>query len=57
MIAEFASYRSWIAWVPIASLLAMPLLFRRIPVVSLAMVGAFDFKITKIDTELPAFVD
>jgi len=41
MIAEFASYRSWIAWVPIASLLAMPLLFRRIPVVSLAMVGAF----------------
>jgi hypothetical protein len=41
MIAEFANYRSWIDWVPIVSLLAMPLLFRRVPVVSLAMVGAF----------------
>jgi hypothetical protein len=41
MVAEFANYRSWIAWVPIVSLLAMPLLFRRVPVISLAMVGAF----------------
>jgi hypothetical protein len=41
MIAEFASYRSWIAWVPIVSLLVMPILFRRILVVSFAMVGAF----------------
>ena len=41
MIAEFANYRSWIAWVPIVSLLALPLLFRRVPVISLAMVGAF----------------
>jgi MFS family permease len=41
MIAEFANYRSWIAWVPIVLLLAMPVLFRRVPVISLAMVGAF----------------
>jgi len=32
MIAEFANYRSWIDRVPIVSLLAMPLLFRRVPV-------------------------
>jgi len=41
MIAGFANYRSWIDWVPIVSLLAMPLLFRQVPVISLAMVGAF----------------
>ena len=41
MVAEFANYRSWIDWVPIVSLLAMPLLFRRVPIISLAMVGAF----------------
>ena len=41
MIAEFANCRSWIAWVPIVSPLAIPILFRRIPIVSLAMVGAF----------------
>jgi hypothetical protein len=41
MIAEFANYRSWIDWVPIVSLLAVPLLFRRVPIISLAMVGAF----------------
>ena len=38
MIAGFANYRSWIDWVPIVSLLAMPLLFRQVPVISLAMV-------------------
>src|SRR5437762_12742066 len=41
MIAGFANYRSWIDRVPIVSLLAMPLLFRQVPVISLAMVGAF----------------
>jgi hypothetical protein len=41
VIAEFANYRSWIDWVPIVSLLAVPLLFRRVPIISLAMVGAF----------------
>ena len=41
MIAEFASYRSWIAWVPVVSLLAIPLLLRRVAAASLAMVGAF----------------
>jgi hypothetical protein len=40
MIAEFANYRSWIAWVPIVGLLAVPLLFRRVLAVSLAAVGA-----------------
>ena len=29
MIPEFANYKSWIAWVPIVSLLAIPLLERR----------------------------
>jgi hypothetical protein len=41
MIAEFANYRSWIAWVPIVALLAIPLLFRRVLVVSCASVGTF----------------
>ena len=41
MIAEFASYRSWIAWVPLVAMLAIPLLFRRVLVVSCALVGAF----------------
>ncbi len=41
MIAEFANYRSWIDWVPIMALLAIPLLFRRVLVVSLALLGAF----------------
>ena len=41
MVAEFANYQSWIAWVPFVALLAIPFLFRRIPVVSGALVGAF----------------
>jgi hypothetical protein len=41
MIAEFANYRSWIDWVPIVGLLAIPILFRRVLAVSLALVGAF----------------
>jgi hypothetical protein len=41
MVAEFANYRSWIGWVPIVAILAVPLVFRRVPVVSCAMAGAF----------------
>ena len=41
MIAELANYRSWIAWVPFVALLAIPLLFRHVLAVSLAMAGAF----------------
>ncbi len=41
MIAGFANYRSWIEWVPLVGLLAIPILFRRVLAVSLAMVGAF----------------
>jgi hypothetical protein len=41
MIAEFLNYRSWIAWVPLVALLAIPLLFRRVFVISGALVGAF----------------
>jgi hypothetical protein len=41
MIAEFANYRSWIAWVPMVALLVIPILFRHVLAVSLAMVGAF----------------
>jgi hypothetical protein len=41
MLAEFANYKSWIDWVPIVSILAVPLVFRRVPVVIGAMVGAF----------------
>ena len=53
MIAEFANYKSWIAWVPIVSLLAIPLLFRRVLVVSLAIVGAFvGFVVTSISPPL-----
>lgn len=41
MIAEFASYRSWIEWVPLVALLAIPLVLRRVPLVSGALIGAF----------------
>jgi hypothetical protein len=41
MVAEFANYRSWIDWVPFVGLLAIPILFRRVLAVSLALVGAF----------------
>jgi hypothetical protein len=55
MIAEFANYKSWIAWVPIVSLLVIPILFRRVLVVSLAFVGAFvRFVVTSISPPLGA---
>jgi hypothetical protein len=41
MIAEFADYQSWIAWVPIVGLLVFPLLFRQILPLTLAMLGSF----------------
>jgi MFS family permease len=41
MIAEFADYRSWIAWVPLVAVLAVPIVLRRLPVVSGALIGAF----------------
>jgi hypothetical protein len=41
MVAEFANYHSWIAWVPIVGLLAVPLLIRTVPAVALAFAGAF----------------
>lgn len=41
MIAEFANYQSWIAWVPIVGLLAVPLALRRVLPLALALVGSF----------------
>ena len=40
VVAEIAHYRSWIAWVPIlAPLFATALVFRRVPAVSLGVLG------------------
>lgn len=41
MLAEFANYESWIAWVPIVGVLAIPLALRRVLPLSLALVGSF----------------
>lgn len=41
MVAEFANYESWIEWVPIVALGAIPLALRRVLPLSLAFVGSF----------------
>jgi hypothetical protein len=41
MVAEFANYESWIAWVPFVALLAIPLVLRRNLPLSLALAGSF----------------
>lgn len=41
MLAEFANYESWIAWVPFVALLAIPLALRRTLPLCLALVGSF----------------
>jgi hypothetical protein len=53
MIAEFASYRSWIAWVPIVAMLAIPLLLWRVLPLGLAILGAFvGFVLTLLEPPL-----
>jgi hypothetical protein len=41
VIAEFLEYRSWIGWVPIFALLAIPILLWRVLPLGLALLGAF----------------
>ena len=41
MLAEFANYESWIAWVPSVALLAIPLALRRTLPLCFALLGSF----------------